>query len=422
MSVDTGRAGQMKILLVSLRGCPPYLNAQSYRIAKIAKFLRKAGNEVTIVGHRLQSSTVIDNRLMEDMNSFGQVPIVMIGKNIVLARTSSSSRILNMLGAPDDFVFSMPTGLRELKKIISAKDIECIITSNAPTSYILGSLITQDTEISWIADLADLWTDAPGHDAATRFHRSWRRQIERKMLSQSDGISYVSESWESMLRGRYPAIKLCHIPNGFDSEEFKPSNPTKLSHQGLVFCFIGTIYRDMDLVFLKAFVDFMEKTPSANKSVKLKILGAIAPKKRNEIADLCEFNGNIEIRGFLPHFDMIGEVMDSDFLIYDLGTRGTAKYDTLPSRLPIYIGSGKPTIACSLPGSFVDRLLRKFGCWRIVDSNKKDDIERCFEEAWELFSSGTDIGNLKTWNGESDSLHWDNIVEHFNRFIKEVQG
>ena len=146
MGVDTGGAGQMKILPVSFRGCPPYLNAQSYRITKIAKFLRKAGNEVTVVGHRLRSDTVIDNRLIEDMNTYGQVPIVMIGKKPVLARTTAPTRILNMLGVPDDFIFSMPNGLRELKKTISAKDMECIITSNAPTSYILGSLIAQDTE------------------------------------------------------------------------------------------------------------------------------------------------------------------------------------------------------------------------------------------------------------------------------------
>jgi hypothetical protein len=283
-------------------------------------------------------------------------------------------------------------------------------------------LIAQDTEISWIADLADLWTDAPGLDATTRFHRLWHRQIEKKTLSQSDGISYVSEPWESVLQGRFPTTKLCYVPNGFDSEEFRLSSPKKSSHHGLVFCFIGTIYRDMDLVFLKAFVDFIEKTPSADKSVKLKILGTIAPKKRNEIADLCESNRNVDIRGVIPHFDMIGEVMNSDFLIYDLGSRGTAKYVTLSSRLPIYIGSGKPTIACSIPGTPTDKLLRKFGCWRVVDSNNRDDIERCFEEAWEIFSSGADIGNLKTWNGEADSISWDKIVEHFNRFIKEVQG
>jgi hypothetical protein len=422
VSVDTGGAGQMKILLVSFRGCPPYLNAQSYRITKIAKFLRKAGNEVTVVGHRLRSDAVIDNRLIEDMNTYGQVPIVLIGKKPMLARTTASTRILNMMGAPDDFVFSMLNDLRELKKIISAEDVECIITSNAPTSYILSSLIAQDSEISWIADMADLWTDRPGLDVTTHFHRFWQKQMENKTLSQSDGISYVSESWESILHGRYPTIKLCYVPNGFDSEEFRLSNPMKSSHQGLVFCFIGTIYRDMDLVFLKAFVDFIKKTPSADKSVKLKILGIIAPKKRNEISDLCESIGNVEIRGLIPHFDMIREMMDSDFLIYDLGTRGTAKYATLSSRLPIYIGSGKPTIACTLPGSPTDGLLRKFGCWRVVDSNKRDDIEGCFEEAWELFSSGADISNLKTWNGEVDSLHWDNIVEIFNRFIQEVRG
>jgi len=410
----------MKILLVSHRGCPPYLNAQSYRITKIAKFLRKSGNEVTVVGHTLRSSTVIDNGLIGDMNSFGQVSIVMIGKKPLLARTISSSRILNMLGAPDDFVFSMLNDMRELKEIISMKDIECIITSNAPTSYILGSLIAQDLDIPWIADMADLWADAPGLGATTRFHRFWHRQIEKRTLSQSDGISYVSESWGSMLQSRYPTIKLCCVPNGYDSEEFKPSNAMKSSHQGLVFCFIGTIYRDMDLVFLKAFGDFIKKNPPADKSVKLKIFGAIAPKKQNEISNLCESNENIEVRGLLPHFDMIDEMMASDFLIYDIGTKGMAKYGTSPSRLPLYIGSGKPTIACSLPGSFVDKLLRKLGCWRVVDSNNRDDIEGCFEEAWNIFSSGTDISNLKTWNTEADSLQWDKIVGNFNQFIQEV--
>jgi hypothetical protein len=86
-------------------------------------------------------------------------------------------------------------------------------------------------------------------------------------------------------------------------------------------------------------------------------------------------------------------------------------------------GAGQMKISLiSFRGSFMDRLLRKFGCCHVIDSNNRDDVKGCFEEAWEIFSSGTDIGNLKTLNREADSISWDNIVEHFNRFTKEVQG
>lgn len=402
-------------------GSPPYVNAQSYRIAKIAKYLRKAGNEVSVVGNKLRADTVTDIRLLNDMRKYGEVPLTLFGKTQRLRR-NVTAHLLNMFGAPDNLVFSIGKDLQELKKIIDADKIECIVTSNTPSAHIMGAMIKRDIGIPWIADLADLWADVPNFFPPNRLYKSWQRRIEKKILSQSDGISYVSESWESMMRERYPGSRLFYSPNGFDQEEFVPISQPKQNQPGLTFCYFGTIYGDMDLDFLKAFVDFIKEAPSAGESTEMNILGAVVPTKRKEIESLSESCKNIKMKGTLPHFDMINEIMNSDFLVYDLGTGGKAKYDTLPSRLPLYIGSGKPTIACSLPGTLADRLFRKFNCWRVMDSNKREDIKKCFHEAWSLYSSGTDLHNLKTWNSESQSLRWDRIVEEFSRFVQEVCG
>lgn len=388
---------------------------------RFAKFLRKAGNEVTVVGRRLSADMVADSRLVSEMNKYGPVPIVIIGKTPRLSGPATT-RIFNMLGAPDNLVLSIPNYLRELKRVINAGDIDCIVTSNAPSAYILGALIKQDLGISWIADFCDLWTGAPGLFVPTRLHRYLQERIEVKTLSQADGISYTSESWDSMLRARYPDGKLCYVPNGYDPEEFMIGNHIEKSRRGLTFCFVGTIYGDMDLVFLNAFLDFLKEIPHANESVKLKILGTVDPDKRREIEGLYEFRDNIEMKGLLPSYDTIKELTESDFLVYDLGTGNTAKYDHLPARLPLYIGSGKPTIACCIPGSLSDRFFRRFGCWRVIESGNRSSIKRCFEEAWDLYSSGMNIQDLKTWNKESQSLRYESIVGEFDRFIQEVHG
>jgi hypothetical protein len=411
----------MRILIVSLWGSPPYVNAQSYRIAKMAKYLRKAGNEVSVVGNRLRAGTVTDVRLLNDMNKYGEVPATLIGRTPQLPR-SASMRLMNMLGAPDNLVFSIKRGTRELKKIIDERKIECVVTSNTPSAHIMGARIKQEMGIPWIADLADLWADASNHSPPKTLHRSWQKRLEMKTLSKSDGISYVSESWGSKLRERYPNGKFCLAPNGFDQEEFSAVGQTKQKGAGLTFCYFGTVYQDMDLEFLKAFAEFTDETPSAREKASMNLLGVVVPAKRQEIESLNKTRGNIAMKGLLPHFDMIGEIMSSDFLVYDLGTGDKAKYDTLPSRLPLYIGSEKPTIACTLPGGLADTLFRKFNCWRVVDAGSKGDIRRCFEEAWGLYESGAELNDIKTWNTESASLRWDRIVGEFDRFVREVCG
>lgn len=410
---------RLKILLVSLWGSPPYINAQSFRIARIAKYLRKEGNEVTVFGRRLRAGTLTDSKMVSEMNKYGKVPNILVG-NASRLSTPATSKILNLGGAPDNLIFSIPNYFHKLKKIINDTSIDCVLTSNTPSSYLIGALVKRDIRIPWIADFCDLWTGNPGFYYPTILHRYLQERIELKTLSQADGISYSSESWEPLLRKRYPRMKLCYTPNGFDSEEFISDSEAKQVRSGLTFSSIGTIYGDTDLVFLKAFIDFINDTPKANESVKMKIMGSVDHDIKQEIERLCKSYRNIEVKGLLTSENTIREIMESDFLVYDLGTGNTAKYDHMPGRLPLYIGSGKPTIACCLPGGVSDTLFRKFGCWRIVESGKQINVKGCYREAWDIYSSGAKLKNLKTWNIESKSLQWDRIVRDLDIFIKEV--
>jgi len=410
----------MKFMLVSLYGAPPVANAQSYRAGKIAKYLRKLGHEVIIVTHVINKRSVFDDRLKNDMERYGDVKVIRLKPPFIPPRYRLIYA-LNAVGIPDNYIFFALRNFGKIRALIESNNIECILTSNTPSGHILGSFLAQRLEIKWIADLADLWAENPYLYMPTKFHKSFQEKIERKILRKADMITYSAETWAEILSERFPDMPLCHIPNGYDPEEFLFVDSTANQGEVLKFCYFGTIYRNFDLGFLRAFVDFVKDNPTAKNLVKLNLIGQIAPNKHREILDLSNGWANIDISGQIPHFDMITEIMGSDFLIFSVGmSPAVVQYNPMPSRVPIYFGSGKPTIACCIPGSYVDSLFRRLGCWRVVDVNNIDSIRRSIEDAWDLFNSTTNLKNCRFWNSSSEALQWNGIIERFEEYLHQM--
>lgn len=406
----------MKVVLISLFGVPPIVNAQSYRAGKIAKFLRKNGHEVTVVTEKPPSSTLMDAQLKEDMERYGNIEIVVLRAPFI-PRLNRINNVLNLLGIPDHSFFSVFANFAKLRSFLKRNNIECIITSNTPSAHILGSMLAQKLGIRWIADFADYWSDNPNLYMPTRFHKSFQKKLEQLVLKKANTITYPVESWEKNLGEIHPNKNLLFLPNGYDPEDFTIKLSENNHDKILSFCYFGTIYRTSNLNFVKAFVNFVQNNPEARNQVRFKLIGRISPNERKKIVNLATDYKNIELQGLIPHFNLIKEILASDFLIFSLGGGILAEYGS-SSRLPICIGSGRPTIACCIPGGIFESLCRNYGCWKIVNDRNISSIEKCLEEAWDLFKSGEDFRSKRFWKSSAEDLQWNNIVNELGEYLR----
>ena len=164
---------------------------------------------------------------------------------VISNKNSLKNKVLNWIRGnifiPDPKVYWVKSSVRFLKKKIKAEGIQHIITTGPPHSmHLIGlDLKTQNTELKWIADFRDPWSEL---DLLDEFHlskssRDKHKRLEREVLQMADVILTVSESWVNDLK-RLGAKNVALITNGYDSTDFdlKPKKTDKfiIGHYGLL--------------------------------------------------------------------------------------------------------------------------------------------------------------------------------------------
>ena len=123
---------------------------------------------------------------------------------------------------PDPRLFWIRPVVRDVKKLISSEHPEFIITTGPPHSvHLAGLKIKQLTNIKWIADFRDPWSNIDYLDFfnLSEFARKQQKKLEGKVLQNADLILSVSENWKKELLN-LGASNVEVITNGYDETDF----------------------------------------------------------------------------------------------------------------------------------------------------------------------------------------------------------
>lgn len=232
----------MKILMVTYR-FPPYNSIGAVRCGKMAKYLMELGHEVKVlscINQPLPSTLEIEIPAENvryakwwDINE----PINLLlnrkkrretSLNSVGNRNTVKSRILGMLGSLYKIFFHHPDGqlgwrnnaYKEGLILIETWKPNVIYASAWPiSSLIVADKISQKTDIPWVGELRDLWTDNPYNNTPL-----WKKTIERvwekRLFSRALGLTTISEHAKEILQ-RKSSKPTEIILNGYDEEDFK---------------------------------------------------------------------------------------------------------------------------------------------------------------------------------------------------------
>jgi glycosyltransferase involved in cell wall biosynthesis len=228
-------------------------------------------------------------------------------------------------------------------QIIEDEGIKHIITTSPPHStQLIGlKLKRKYTEIKWLTDLRDPWTNIYYYDQfyPTFISRMIDRKYEDKVLNSADKIITVGKSlkehFATKIRGNKNKIEI--ITNGFDEEDFEGLIP--VSYAKLTISYIGTL---SDVYPIKGFLDSLCKLREKGTDFNLKFIGTISPNQKETILSKID-ESSVEIVPYVNHKEAIRYMLNTNLLLLIIPDHQSNK-SIITGKIFEYIASGKPVL------------------------------------------------------------------------------
>jgi hypothetical protein len=283
-------------------------------------------------------------------------------------------------------------GLAMLRE--SRADLVFVSTTMFPVMA-LGRRWKRATGVPFVLDMQDPWLEdttdderfarPPKYGLARRLHA----RLEPYTMREVDGLMAVSEAYVGQLRRRYPwleGVPAATIPFGVDPRDFEAAD--RLEWHNPFFTPGGD---DVHLVYLGRAGENMSTaatilsralgrlTGQCTRPVRLWCAGtdyAPAGKGQPTIQPIAHREGAgrqvVESTDRLPYLHGLRLLRDADVLV----VLGSHDERYVPSKIPVYLSSGRPVVAVVRQGSPAVGLLRDAGAEAVVAFSSTTDVDR----------------------------------------------
>jgi len=162
----------------------------------------------------------------------------------VTSKKSPVDFFLTLLGEvvnyPDSEKGWKPFALKTARDLLQQENISAIVSCSPPiTGHLVASDLKAKHEITWIADLTDLWSQNHNYSYGP-LRKLIDRRLECKTLSNADALVTVSQPWAEKLRTLHKGKSVYTITHGFDVKEVN-TPPAKVTDKFTI-TYTGSIY------------------------------------------------------------------------------------------------------------------------------------------------------------------------------------
>jgi len=204
---------------------PPCRDTGILRAAAMAKWLRRAGHDVTVLTTSaygsLPDDAVADVVRTADAQRWRAR---LAGKDSIGAMFDSPTysgdpHPLSKVLVPEALVAAwLPFARSRALRLQRERRFDCVITTSPPESAHAVGVALHRRGVPWVADIRDAWTfESLRPEFPTGLQRRLDERLERRWLGSADAVVCVSEPAAADLRERGIADPLL-IPNGWDPE------------------------------------------------------------------------------------------------------------------------------------------------------------------------------------------------------------
>ncbi|MCB0770196.1 MAG: glycosyltransferase, partial [Flavobacteriales bacterium] len=252
--------------------------------------------------------------------------------------------IRSNLFVPDARVWWVKPSIRHLKDYLKKHPVDAIITTGPPHSmHLIGLGLKRATDIPWIADFRDPWTDIDyyGQLTLTRWADRKHHRLEKEVLQVADKVVTVSWSWAqdlAALGGREVEV----ITNGYDPADV-PSPPVAVD-EAWSLVHIGSMSATRDCPGLwRALAALCDSDAEFAKRFVIRFVGPVDVSILESIA-AAGLGDRIEKLGRVGHDKAMHEMQRAKVLLLPINDTPNSA-GILPGKVFEYLSVGRPILA-----------------------------------------------------------------------------
>ncbi len=263
--------------------------------------------------------------------------------------------------------------LKAAGEIIKNEKISAVITTSPPHSTQLTGLnLKKKTNIKWIADLRDPWTDIyySGKMYQTGLAAKINLALEKKVLNCADRVITTCDTTTRLFRSKLSKDqlpeKIITVTNGYDPADFNFSN---IRPENFTITYLGTFAGIYDAEPLADATDYF-KTRNTDK-INLNFIG----KTDSRIGHLFgkKENVNLQIIPYMEHSEAMKYLASSAALLIVVPS-DRKEAEMIPGKLFEYLASNRKIIALGPKDSDVDRILQKTKGGKMFSGNDSAEL------------------------------------------------
>lgn len=411
----------MKRVLIITYYWPPTGGAGVQRWLKFVKYLRDFGWEPVVYTPSNPESPDEDESLLKDIPGGTEVirteiwepynlyrkftgakktdkinPAFHTDKRKVSFKQSFGVWVRGNFMIPDPRKFWIKPSVKFLTAWIAKNPVDAIVSSGPPHSmHLIGKGLHHETNIPWIADFRDPWTNLDFYDElklsgwADRKHR----RLERKVLEEANVVLSVGKTMNAqfveMMRGWGNAKDLSKfkvIANGYDESdvfkgEVKADQKFSIAH-------IGTMSHARNPeVLWKALKRLSEENTEFRNDLEIKLVGKVDAS----VADSVRSYGlgdALNLVAYMPHHEVVKVQQQSRLLLLVLNNTRTAK-GILTGKFFEYMSAKRPVLAVGPVDGDAAEILRETNAGTIAGYNDDELMYQQVKEFYAKFKAGT---------------------------------
>lgn len=419
-----------KVLIVSYY-YPPRPSIASNRIGGLTKYLPQFGWESVVLTPHVENlnwapyAKVIETEYVSSIdkvkNIFGLKSGTGFQQQIGISKPGNKKGINSLVNIareiiayPDEVRTWVPTAIEEGIRIIKSENIEAIISSSPPvTVNLIASELSKLTNIPWIGDFRDLWTQNPYYPYSNT-RKIIEKGLEVKTLKNAAALVTVSEPGVKEFKKLHQNKDIYCITNGFDPEEINVSN--KLTKKFTI-THTGQLYdekRDPSIL-LEVISELINNGEIDSNNIQLRFYGPVSDKLKENIDRLNLSKVAIQF-GVVNRKESIENQRESTVLLL-LTWDDPRDEGTYTGKVFEYLSAKRPILAIGGTGGVVKDLLDTTQTG--IQCSNKEVLMKLLVEWYQEYKEKGQVTYSGIWN-EVEKYSHVHMAKKFAEVMDEV--
>ncbi len=303
-------------------------------------------------------------------------------------KVSLKARIFNYIDLnffiPDSKIRWYKSAVKDIRKILGEEKIDIIYSSSYPyTVHLIALEIKKRTNLPWVADFRDPWTE---NVFMTKGHSEKRKKkellLEEEVMKYADAVIMVSEPATEIYKNKYPqyANKIKTITNGFDRQDF--AKIAEVKEDKFTICYSGILTEGQDLqTLIMALEKLFDTYKEAKQRVKLKFIGLVIDQYKDMLMN-SSIKDIVEMLPYMPHDDVIQHMKSAQVNLLILVDKEESR-GVFSGKIFDYIGAEKPILGIMPDNGVASNLIMDNKIGKSFNHGEVDDVFQFIKEEYE---------------------------------------